>query len=291
MKAALGIDLGGTQIKAAVFDADGHCLDRWVRQTEDTVGARTFIAHATALLDLAGSVDHVGLAAPGLAAPDGRSISHMPGRLDGLEGFDWSACWSRPVQVLNDAHAALLGEAWQGAAKGLRHVAMLTLGTGVGGAILADGHLMRGAIGRAGHLGHITVDAFGGPDIVGTPGSLEDAVADCTVSTRSSGRFTSTRELVAAVEGGDRGAGDIWQASIRALGAAVASLINVLDPEAIVIGGGIARAGATLFDPLAGVLDAMEWRPGGRRVAILPAELDEWAGAFGAARHALETSR
>ena len=291
MSKALGIDLGGTQIKAAVFDPDGRCLNRWVRETEDTGDARMFIAHATELMRLAGPVDHVGLAAPGLAASDGRSISHMPGRMDGLGGFDWTTHWTRPVHVLNDAHAAILGEVWQGAAKGLKHVVMLTLGTGVGGAILVDGRLWRGAIGRAGHLGHMTVDARGMPDIVGTPGSLEDAIGDCTVARRSAGRFSSTRGVVDAAGRGDADARDVWLTSVQALGAAVASMINVLDPEAIVIGGGIAKAAAALFDPLAHALDTMEWRPAGRRVAILPAQLDEWAGAFGAARHAMDTSR
>ncbi len=291
MSHALGIDLGGTQIKAAVFDSGGRCLNRWVRETEDTGDARMFIAHATDLMRLAGPIDHVGLAAPGLAAFDGRSISHMPGRMDGLEGFDWTTHWARPVHVLNDAHAAILGETWQGAAKGLKDVVMLTLGTGVGGAILVDGRLLRGAIGRAGHLGHMTVDARGTQDIVGTPGSLEDAIGDCTVARRSGGRFSSTRDIVDAVGRGDADAREVWLVSVQALGAAVASLINILDPEAIVIGGGMAKAAAALFDPLARTLDTMEWRPAGRRVTILPAHLDEWAGAFGAARHALDTSR
>jgi glucokinase len=285
---ALGIDLGATQIKAAIFDPDGRCQNRWVRETKDTGDAQAFIAHATELMRLVGPVDHVGLAAPGLAASDGRSISHMPGRLDGLAGFDWTSHWARSVHVLNDAHAAILGEAWQGAARGLNHVVMLTLGTGVGGAILVEGRLLRGAIGRAGHLGHMTVDARGKPDIVGTPGSLEDAIGNCTVSQRSAGRFSSSRDLVEAVQLGDEYAREVWLTSVQAVGAAVASLINVLDPEAIVIGGGIAKAAAVFFEPLARVLDATEWRPDGRRVAILPAQLDEWAGAFGAARHALD---
>jgi glucokinase len=120
------------------------------------------------------SVTTLGVAAPGLAAMDGRSISHMPGRLEALQGLDWTAALGRAaaVPVLNDAHAALLGEVWKGSASGRSHVVMLTLGTGVGGAVLADGRLLKGTLGRAGHLGHTSLNPSGRQDVVGTPGSL-----------------------------------------------------------------------------------------------------------------------
>jgi glucokinase len=95
--------------------------------------------------------------------------------------------------------------------------------------------------------------------------------------------------LVAAYETGDAFAREVWEKSVRGLGCAIASLINVLDPEAVIIGGGIASAGAALFDPLARVLEECEWRPAGRRVKIIPAQLGEWAGTHGAARNALQS--
>src|SRR5206468_1632362 len=105
--------------------------------------------------------DRIGLCAPGLAARDERSIAWMQGRMAAIQRVDWTALLASPtpVPVLNDAHAALVGEAWLGAARGARDVVLLTLGTGIGGAILADGKLLRGHIGRAGHLGHVTVNA------------------------------------------------------------------------------------------------------------------------------------
>src|SRR5207248_10157438 len=141
----------------------------------------------------------VGVSAPGLAAADRRCISHMPRRLQGLEGLDWTEFLGvgRPVPVLNDAHAALLGECWIGAAQGLQNVAMLTLGTGVGGAAMVDGKLLRGHVGRAGHLGHICLNPYGTPGITGTPGSLENAIGNCTIEERTLGRFRSTHDLVA----------------------------------------------------------------------------------------------
>ena len=208
----------------------------------------------------------------------------MPGRMEGLAGFDWPAFLQREVRVLNDAHAALLGEIWQGAAKGLRDVVLLTLGTGVGGAVVSDGRLLRGHIGRAGHLGHVSLDPHGAPDIANTPGSLEDAIGNVTIAKRSGGRFKTTRELIDAVSRGDAFAEKVWSESLRALAAGIASLINCFDPECILLGGGIAAGSRDLLlKPLEHWLEEFEWRPGGHRVRLGITALGEWAGAHGAA--------
>jgi glucokinase len=128
------------------------------------------------------------------------------------------------------------------------------------------------------------LNSDGSPDIVGTPGSLEDAVGDCTVAARSGGRFQSTHDLVVACRAGDADANAVWACSIRHLAVGLASLINVLDPEIILLGGGIAAAGPLLFDPLRIELSRIEWRPDGGGVKIVPAMLGEWAGAVGAGR-------
>lgn len=285
----LGVDLGGSSVKAVVTAPDGEVRLRknvdfdpdrprdWARLVRDLVRELQRDAGATAA--------PIGLSAPGLAAADGAAIAYMPGRLQGLEGLNWTTLLDapHPVRVLNDAHAALLGEVWQGAARGLKDVFMLTLGTGVGGAAMVDGRLLRGRLGRAGHLGHICLDRRGPADITGVPGSLELHVGNCTIRERSRGRFQSTHELIAAHQADDTEASRLWLDSIDALACGIASLINVLDPEAVVIGGGIARAGQTLFEPLQARLDAIEWRPGGQRVQLRPAELGEYAGAVGAA--------
>jgi len=213
----------------------------------------------------------------------------MPGKLRGLEGLSWteSLKTSHPVPVLNDAHAALLGEVWVGAAIGYRNAVLLTLGTGVGGAIFADGRLYQGHLGRAGHLGHISLNPDGQPDIVGTPGSLEQTIGNATLPERSGGRFTSTRQLVAAHLKGDEKATDVWLRSVYNLAAGITSIINAVDPEVIIIGGGIAQAGPALFDPLERFLETVEWRPQGHRVRIIPAALGDFAGTIGAAYYAL----
>jgi glucokinase len=220
----------------------------------------------------------------------------MPGKLRGLEGLNWTDALkaSHVVPVVNDAHAALLGEFWVGAAVGYRDVVLLTLGTGVGGAVLTDGRLYKGHFGRAGHLGHISLNPDGTPDIVGTPGSLEQAIGNGTLPERSNGRFTSTRELVAAHLNGDEKASEVWLRSVNKLAAGITSIINALDPETVIIGGGIAQSGAALFEPLAAFLTRIEWRPLGHRVRILPAALGDIAGTLGAVYYAmncgLETS-
>ena len=292
-----GIDIGGTQIKAAAFDETGRLLASTLTPGEALCGDgwRQSVRDALAILEreTGAQIERVGLAAPGRAAKDTRSICEMPGRLAGLVGLDWTKFLQRPhpVPVLNDAHAALLGEVWCGAAKGLHDCFMLTLGTGVGGAILSGGKLITGHAGRAGHLGHISLDPHGAPGIVRTPGSLEDAIGNHTIEQRSERRFTMTRELLAAMEAGDAAAAAVWQKSIRALAAGIASLINVLDPAAVILGGGIMAAGDQLLTPLNAALDEMEWLLDGRRVPLIPAKLGDMAGACGAASAARREPR
>jgi glucokinase len=284
----VGVDIGGTQIKALAFDSDGAKFAEETAPTEDD-GTRQWLERARAVVHrvmarCAPSL-RVGIAAPGLASSDRRHITFMPGRLAGLEGLDWQQ-WlalDTPVTVLNDAQAALLGEVWLGSAREAQNVVLLTLGTGVGGAAMVDGRILRGHIGRAGHLGHVSLDPEGAPDIARTPGSLEDAIGECTLAVRSAGRFSTTRDLVAAFREGSSEAATVWLRSVRALAVALAGFINVLDPEVIVIGGGIADADEALFQPLQADLEKFEWRPGGARVRVVKAALGRSAGAAGAA--------
>ena len=297
MKFALGIDLGGSSVKAVAVTPEGKLLAETnvsfdVNEQFDWARRIQQIVHK--LESRQGDrAQAIGISAPGLAAADGCSIARMPGRLQGLEGLEWAKFLnaSHFVPVLNDAHAALLGEAWLGAARGFKNVFMLTLGTGVGGAAMVDGQLLKGRLGRAGHLGHTSLDIDGPCDICRMPGSLEAMIGNCTIEQRTNGRFKTTHELVAAHHSGDKFATDIWLKSVRALGCAISSFINVLDPEAVIIGGGIARAGAALFEPLEKSVRDTEWDVGAPPVKIIPAQLGELAGAYGAAWNALSSCR
>lgn len=301
MSLVVGIDLGGTNIKAALVSReDGALIETLSRPTRDgdfienTVPAKPVFAKT--VLEMVGELEKragvgnlaLGLSAPGLANPEGRQIDLMPGRMLGLEGFDWPDFLGREVRVLNDAHAALLGEVWCGAAKGTRDAFMITLGTGVGGAIWSGGRLLKGCIGRGGHLGHISLEASGLKDIFNTPGSLESFLGNKSLEARCNGRFQNTLELLDAVASCDEPATQIWHESVKLLAIGIASLINVLDPEVVIVGGGIASgAGDVLMLPLQRYLDEYEWRPGGHRVRLALASAGEWAGALGAAYHAL----
>ena len=289
---AIGCDIGVTNVKTACATVEGTVI---ARDTADTnAQSPDWPTNVKRLLDSLqsrhGRAAAVGIAAPGIAHPRRGHIFWMQGRLDTVQGLDWTKRlgWRGEIPVVNDAQAALLGEVWQGAARGSRNVALLTLGTGVGGALMVDGNLLKGAIGRAGHLGHVSLDPDGAADVTNCPGSLEGAIGNVTVEERTGGRFKTTHDLVAAHLGGDDFATRCWLKSVQALAAAVASIINVADPEVFIIGGGIARAGAALFEPLNHNLGRFEWRPHGHRVKVVPAELGEYAGALGAARLAWE---
>ena len=292
MNYGIGIDLGGTQIKSARFDlATGEMLAQAMASTHDGQSIGTEPAFAIAIQELVnrheaeagGGASVVGVSAPGLADRNGTCIRHMPGKLQGLENLVWADFLQRPARCLNDAHAALMGEIWQGGAKDGQDVVMLTLGTGVGGAVVCNGRLLQGTMGRAGHLGHITVDMNGPPDCVGIPGSIEFAIGNGSLAERTHGRFTMTRDLIAAMTRGDAEARGIWEQSVRALAVTVAGLINTFDPEMVLIGGGISNAWEHIEPGLERCLDQFEWRPGGARVPVHRATLGEWAGCYGAA--------
>ncbi len=205
-KAAIGLDVGGTRVKAVVVEDEGTVLDQVVRQSLDN-GVERWAEVAPALvqelIQQYGEELSVGVCAPGLADGDESCIWNLPNRMPGIEHLIWQRFLDRrhAVPALNDGQAALLGERWLGAAAGRENVIMLTLGTGVGGAAIVDGRLLRGARGRAGHFGHISIRDSGSPDIVGTPGSLEDAVGNQTINQRTNGLFSDTKELLAALRG------------------------------------------------------------------------------------------
>lgn len=302
MEKAIGIDLGGTNIKFVACELpSGEVLESCSLPTQDGetkgdqpawVGAiQTKISNWESSWGTPAKA--IGLCAPGIADKGSNLITCLPGRLEGIEGMDWSDRLGRldKVTILNDAHAALLGEIWKGEAQGLQNVLLLTLGTGVGGAAVVNGQLLTGHLGRGGHFGHISLDPQGAPDCVGTPGSLEDCIGECTLPARSQYKYADTQALVDAHTQGDAYATEVFFRSIRALAAGVCSLVNTLDPSTILLSGGITKAGETLLSPLREALDKIEWRPGGAKVELRLAGNQEWAGAYGALYRSLDRNR
>lgn len=295
MDYAIGIDLGGTNIKFLAIDCEGKVLQEACCATEDKEGELGDWAERIAETikqieqDMRGEAQWIGISAPGMANQQKRSIVSYPGRLIGLEGLDWTAFLGRTrlVTVLNDAHAALYGESWKGSAAQYKNVIFLTLGTGVGGAFSIDGQLQSGFLGRAGHFGHTCLDPEGPLDIKNSPGSIEMMIGECTIKERTKGRFSCSKDLVEAYLSGDEEASSIWLKSVYHLACAISSFINILDPEVVLLGGGISRAGDALMGPLAGFMNKVEWRPEGYQVPIRFAALGNNAGALGAARYAM----
>lgn len=293
---AIGIDLGGSRLKAVVVDESGKVLDQHsesIHNQDDpnfdmAPWADLVVRRVQALESKFGPAAALGVAAPGLPDVSESSIAHLPARLAGIENLNWTGLLRRDfhVPVLNDARAALVAEYWCSDGPRVENMILLTLGTGVGGAAIVDGRLLRGETNRAGHLGHISLNPWGPPGITGMPGSLEEAIGDCSIKQRTRNRFDNTLALVDAYRHGDNVAAEIWLRSVYTLACGIASLINVLDPQVVVIGGGIANAGDALFDPLREYLDEIEWRPTGRAVEIRPARLGVFAGAIGAAYYA-----
>lgn len=298
MNTAIGIDLGATNIKGVIIDEHGQQLHRINQPTQDqrdneeSDGSNWKQAVKQVVQTLKArqpNVKGIGLAAPGVANKGNTAIANMPGRMFGLEHFHWADFLEEPrVPVLNDAHAALIAESAFGAGKGCQHLALLTLGTGVGGGLLVNGELYQGFLQRAGHLGHISLNADATElTITQSPAALELAIGDISVEKRSMGRFTSNRAVVEAYEQGDPYAAYVWLTSVQKLCVGICSIINAFSPEAVIIGGGVVKAGDALFKPLASFMEVYEWRPEGQATPIYQAAFADYAGAIGAACYAL----
>lgn len=285
---AIGIDLGCTNIKGVLMDKEGNVLLEDIAETneqDDKHWKGVVLRIVSDLKKKANQKIHaIGLSAPGLADDANTCINFMPGRLPGLENFKWSEWIHEEVHVLNDAHAAMMAEATFGAAKGLQHAILISLGTGVGGGILINGQLYQGVSQMAGHIGHMSIDADStNIDVTSMPGSIEDAIGNVTLPIRSNGKYSSTEDLVRDYRNGDPFASWVWLTAVRKLAVAIASSINILSPEAVVLSGGIIQANDALVTPLQDFLALYEWRPGGKKTAIKLAHFSDRAGAIGAA--------
>jgi len=293
---AIGIDLGATNIKGVLIDDTGNILHQSKAETNEQNQDHWKNAVAVLIQELANKtsqpVSAVGLSAPGLADAENQSIAFMPGRLDGLENFNWSEKLGQKIWVLNDAHAALMAEATFGAGKGMKHVVLLTLGSGVGGGILINGQLYQGLSQMAGHFGHSTVDANTHvQDVTNMPGSIEVAIGNVTVEARTHGKYKTTEALVADYTKGEPFATWVWLTSVRQLAICIASAINIISPEAVILSGGITKAKDALMTPLLRFLELYEWRPGGKKTPVKLARFTDMAGATGAAGFALSKSK
>jgi glucokinase len=211
----------------------------------------------------------IGIGCKGIIDAASTRVKSLPGDLHFLEGellSDVIATGDVLVCAENDARTALIAEVLWGAARGRRNVVMLTLGTGVGGAALVDGAILRGASGAAGHLGHVTLDPGGGLCICGNYGCLEThfslraiesdywahmhRAAPVKLSTGSTGQRPDTEAIFRAAAEGDESARCVIDRALEYLGAALVSFLHTFDPEIVILGGNIAAAGPQLIAPI-----------------------------------------
>jgi len=291
MKQVIGIDLGGTAIKLGRFSEDGTCHQSLTVPTpQPATPEAVLISIIDAISQLnptANSVKAIGLGTPGPADANGR-IARVAINLKNWHDVplaDWlEAKTGLPTILANDANCAGLGEAWLGAGRDFKNLILITLGTGVGGAIIQDGKLFVGHTGAAGELGLISINPDGPECNSGNRGSLEQYVSVQAIR-RDTG--LEPLELANLAKNGDVKALEYWQKYGRYLGVGLANLIYILTPEAVIIGGGVS-AGAEYF--LSTVKAEIEQRviPSSREnLQLLIAELGNQAGMVGAAKLAM----
>ena len=301
----IGVDLGGTKLLAGVVDDELRVHHRAFRPAPTSGVLEALEDIVRELVGAAdGPVAGVGIGIPSLMDQH-RGVARWTNHLD-LEGVAVGDLLADrldlPVTVDNDANVAMLAEHRAGAAKGAVHAVMLTVGTGIGGAIVAGGRLLRGARGAAGELGHIVVD-LDGPVCPGNcPGrGCLEAVASGTAlavegehvaqSDRSSelrkvaddGRPITGALVTELAHDGDTGARSAVEAVGRKLGLGLVSIANALDPEVIVIGGGVIAAGDLLLGPAREVFAARALPPIAESVRIEAARFGAESGMLGAA--------
>lgn len=283
----IGIDLGGTAIKLGRFDKAGTCLQSLTVPTPQPATPTAVveaIVTAIAQIDSEGQSVALGVGTPGPADAAGR-VARVAINLSGWQDVplaDWlEAKTHRPTILANDANCAGLGEAWLGAGRQFQHLILLTLGTGVGGAIILDGQLFVGHRGTAGELGLITLNPQGPICNSGNQGSLEQYASVQAIRRRTG---LEPAELGAQAQAGDPAALKFWQTYGQDLGAGLASLIYVLTPEAIVIGGGVSASAEFFFPSLQSEIERRVLPSSREDLKILRAELGNQAGMVGAAK-------
>lgn len=308
----VGIDIGGTKIAALRVSADGEIEASHVIPSpakDQTAALPTIVAAATAVVE--DGVAAIGVGMAGLVDARAGVLLWTPNLVwrnlplaDGL-----GEAFGLPVTVDNDATAAAWGESRLGASKGYDHSLFVGVGTGIGGGIVAGGRLLRGAHGFAGEIGHVIVEPDGPPCGCGNRGCWEQVASGLAIARAGRRAITGglassivhlaggephrvTGELVTdAARDGDAVAIAIVTEVARRLGEGIAGLVNVLDPEIVVVGGGVGESEDLLLGPIReayrGAVEAAGVRPD---VPIVPARLGNDAGAIGAALLALEAA-
>jgi glucokinase len=313
-KVWVGVDIGGTNLRFALVDENGSLLLRDRQRTEIGLGIESFLARLIAGIDgmrqgaatLGAEVQAVGLGIPGLIAGTGLVLSSV--NLRPIEGVNLRQAVSRavgvPVTAVNDANAAAYGEKRFGVGRAFGSLLLLTLGTGVGSGLVLNGRLWTGIDGVAAEYGHATVEPDGIPCHCGNRGCLEQyasasALVAAALKALDEGeggalaglsREAITAEHISdAARQGDQFAVALFERAGRYLGIAGATIANLLNLEAIVLGGGVAASFDLLAEPMRREIAGRAFAVPARRLKIVKGELGDDAGILGAAALAGES--
>lgn len=314
MNLVCAIDLGGTNLRTANIDHDGRIYERVKTATPASDKAEEIVNAIVAAvrecetegLNRGARIQAISVVVPGSVQTDTGVVVNAP-NIPSLPGFRLAsalnAALDRPVLLENDANAAALGEMWRGAARKYKTVICLTLGTGVGGAVILDGELWRGPDGTAGEIGHASVEPFGGVQCkCGNVGCLE-VYASATAIVRMTRELlaSSQHSLLRSIPTNELTSADVYRAALAGdqvgrevlaqvgtrLGVAMASLINIFNPEIIVIGGGAAAAWEEFAPHAQAEVIKRAFPVPAERCQIARAECGDDAGLLGAAWLAL----
>lgn len=311
-RVVIGVDLGGTNLRTAVVGPEGevhdrhkeptHAADGWskvVSRLIDNIKRQREIAVRKEF-----DVVAVGVGAPGVIQEDKGVVVKSP-------NFpDWNKLPLKdqleqalgiPVFIENDANAAALGEQWRGAGRGIRSMILLTLGTGVGGGIILDNKIWHGADGMAGEIGHMTIVPDGRPCTCGNTGCLEmyasargivqsyrEALGGAPAVVSGSTKTLTSEQVYEAARARDGAAVQVMKDMGRTLGIGIASLINIFNPERVLIGGGVKDAWPLFIEATHAEIMKRAFEVPAKRTEIVPTQLGDDAGVVGAAAVALQ---
>ena len=315
----LGIDIGGTTVKFGLVTEEGKILEKAAFSVDfdgyETPILKTVLKHAKEFCKE--QITAIGVSATGqIDSIEGKVIGaagHIPNYIGSEIKKELERCFNVKVYVANDANCALLGEQWLGAAKGYKDVVMVTLGTGVGGGILTDGHLLVGSRGLGGEIGHIIINEDGNLCTCGNRGCFEEYASTKALVSNIKGLLTNgiiSKEFFGLPKDSDaaeingkvifeklkhdtdtsdcrelKKAVDAWEDSIAS---GIVSLIHIFEPEKVLIGGGVSAAGECIMSPLSEKIFSRIMPRFRDSLVIEPAELQNDAGLIGAVYYTLK---
>lgn len=310
-KIVLAADLGGTNLRMAAVDEKGEILFRTKHETPKSDRADEIVRAIVEAAKICqrevaekGGITAIGIAAPATVNAAHGILMKAP-NLPALDGFRLSAAISSelnlPFVLENDANAAAIGENWLGASKGVAGSICVTLGTGVGGGIIIDRKILRGIDGTAAEIGHICVEPFGAPCGCGSRGCIEQyssASAIVRLAREIENQYPksilhekskiTSLDVYEAGRQNDELALEVFRQVGFYLGIALAGLVNVLNPEVIVIGGGAAAGWDLFIGHVREQIESRAFREPARRARIIRAELGDAAGILGVAKLAFD---